>query len=308
MFWKLKFWCAWENKWFVILLFWICMSAFGFSPFWLLISYWTFFHVVGNSCWICTDDTHAECSLRWQVACYTRGRVCALIIWSSFYHHYFQSVWVLNSIYFFDLRSYMSYIFVCSYNLRSISSSATSVIKVNSSSWKMDISWIDIFIWKLCIARIIGLFKHHYWIHHVWEGHTFKNIHGTLIPWILSYKEIGPVTKCTSISDGSVFFFFGEVNGYCVFLYFCLMMLSYISIFFNIILVIKVLLGENPGCELGDSAPSKSGLVTVLEVLKIQMNFWPSLASRFTELQSLWEIYAAENKSEEPIYELFLIV
>lgn len=116
----------------------------------------------------------------------------------------------LNSIYFFDLRSYMSYIFVCSYNLRSISSSATSVIKVNSSSWKMDISWIDIFIWKLCIARIIGLFKHHYWIHHVWEGHTFKNILGTLIPWILSYKEIGPVTKCTSISDGSVFFFFGR--------------------------------------------------------------------------------------------------
>lgn len=85
-------------------------------------------------------------------------------------------------------------------------------------------------------------------------------------------------------------------------------MMSYISIFFNIILVIKVLLGENPGCELGDSAPSKSGLVTVLEVLKIQMNFWPSLASCFTELQSLWEIYAAENKSEEPISELFLIV
>ncbi|KDO37107.1 hypothetical protein CISIN_1g032833mg [Citrus sinensis] len=63
--------------------------------------------------------------------------------------------------------------------------------------------------------------------------------------------------------------------------------------------VIKVLLGENPGCELGDSAPSKSGLVTVLEVLKIQMNFWPSLASRFTELQSLWEIYAAENKKKQ---------
>lgn len=80
------------------------------------------------------------------------------------------------------------------------------------------------------------------------------------------------------------------------------------AIFFNIILVIKVLLGENPGCELGETAPSKSGLVTVLEVLKIQMNFWPSLASRFTKLRLQWEIYAAENKSEESISELFLMV
>lgn len=63
--------------------------------------------------------------------------------------------------------------------------------------------------------------------------------------------------------------------------------------------VIKVLLGENPGCELGETAPSKSGLVTVLEVLKIQMNFWPSLASRFTKLRSQWEIYAAENKKKQ---------
>ncbi|XP_031288190.1 histone deacetylase 15 [Pistacia vera] len=63
--------------------------------------------------------------------------------------------------------------------------------------------------------------------------------------------------------------------------------------------VIKVLLGENPGCELHHCAPSKAGLQTVLEVLKIQMNFWPTLAPHFTKLQSQWEIYASKSKKKQ---------
>ncbi|XP_044477246.1 histone deacetylase 15 isoform X2 [Mangifera indica] len=63
--------------------------------------------------------------------------------------------------------------------------------------------------------------------------------------------------------------------------------------------VIKVLLGENPGCDLHQYAPSKAGLLTVLEVLKIQMNFWRTLAPRFTRLQSLWEIYESKSKKKQ---------
>ncbi|CAL0325736.1 unnamed protein product [Lupinus luteus] len=52
----------------------------------------------------------------------------------------------------------------------------------------------------------------------------------------------------------------------------------------------KVLLGENPGYELEYSSPSKSGLQTILEVLKIQKNFWdPSLLS-------LWKMYCLDKK------------
>ncbi|KAH7549304.1 hypothetical protein JRO89_XS13G0012000 [Xanthoceras sorbifolium] len=63
--------------------------------------------------------------------------------------------------------------------------------------------------------------------------------------------------------------------------------------------VIKVLLGENPGCELDHCVPSKAGLQTVLEVLKIQTNFWHSLESNYTKLQSQWEIYICENKRKQ---------
>ncbi|KAJ7956592.1 Histone deacetylase [Quillaja saponaria] len=55
--------------------------------------------------------------------------------------------------------------------------------------------------------------------------------------------------------------------------------------------VIKVLLGESPKCELDKNLPSKAGLKTVLDVLKIQMNFWPTLGSSFTNLRSQWGIY-----------------
>ncbi|GKV25093.1 hypothetical protein SLEP1_g34586 [Rubroshorea leprosula] len=60
--------------------------------------------------------------------------------------------------------------------------------------------------------------------------------------------------------------------------------------------VIKVLLGENPGEELEDAIPSKVGLLTVLQVLKIQMNFWPTLASSLEKLQAKWGMYSIENK------------
>ncbi|KAE9601862.1 hypothetical protein Lal_00040803 [Lupinus albus] len=60
--------------------------------------------------------------------------------------------------------------------------------------------------------------------------------------------------------------------------------------------VIKVLLGESPGYELENSSPSKSGLQTILEVLKIQKNFWPSLGPIFINLLSHWKTYCLEKK------------
>ncbi|WVZ11893.1 hypothetical protein V8G54_016423 [Vigna mungo] len=61
--------------------------------------------------------------------------------------------------------------------------------------------------------------------------------------------------------------------------------------------VIKVLLGESPGCELENSFPSKAGLLTVLEVLKIQMKFWLSLGPIFVNLESQWRMYCFQKKS-----------
>ncbi|KDP20091.1 hypothetical protein JCGZ_05860 [Jatropha curcas] len=63
--------------------------------------------------------------------------------------------------------------------------------------------------------------------------------------------------------------------------------------------VIKVLLGESAPREMGNIAPSKAGLQTVLEVLKIQMHFWPSLESRIAKLKSQWEASCSKNKKEQ---------
>ncbi|XP_020255975.1 histone deacetylase 15-like isoform X1 [Asparagus officinalis] len=57
--------------------------------------------------------------------------------------------------------------------------------------------------------------------------------------------------------------------------------------------VVKVLLGENPVHEMSYTMPSKAGLVTVLQVLKIQLNFWPSLESNYTTLRSQWELVSS---------------
>uniref|UniRef100_A0A2P2L5S8 Uncharacterized protein MANES_01G020400 n=1 Tax=Rhizophora mucronata TaxID=61149 RepID=A0A2P2L5S8_RHIMU len=61
----------------------------------------------------------------------------------------------------------------------------------------------------------------------------------------------------------------------------------------------KVLLGESPGCELANIVPSKSGLQTVMEVLKIQINFWTSLGSSLTKLQSQWRAQCFENQRKQ---------
>ncbi|XP_021292116.1 histone deacetylase 15 isoform X1 [Herrania umbratica] len=63
--------------------------------------------------------------------------------------------------------------------------------------------------------------------------------------------------------------------------------------------VIKVLLGESSGYEPENIVPSKSGLHTVLEVLKIQMKYWPTLSSSSEKLQSQWGMYSMENKKKQ---------
>ncbi|XP_024015166.1 histone deacetylase 15 isoform X2 [Eutrema salsugineum] len=64
--------------------------------------------------------------------------------------------------------------------------------------------------------------------------------------------------------------------------------------------VIKVLLGENPENDLPiANAPSRAGLQTVLDVLNIQMKFWPSLATAYSKLLSEWETRLIENKSNK---------
>lgn len=44
--------------------------------------------------------------------------------------------------------------------------------------------------------------------------------------------------------------------------------------------------------------PSKAGVRTLLEVLKIQLNYWPSLQHNFSKLQSMWGLYAMVEKGK----------
>ncbi|KAK8558188.1 hypothetical protein V6N13_073861 [Hibiscus sabdariffa] len=62
--------------------------------------------------------------------------------------------------------------------------------------------------------------------------------------------------------------------------------------------VVKVMLGESSECEPENIAPSKAGLLTVLEVLKIQMKYWPSLSSSFEKLQAQWGMHCTDNQSK----------
>ena len=62
--------------------------------------------------------------------------------------------------------------------------------------------------------------------------------------------------------------------------------------------IVKVLLGESPESELHNTLPSKSGLQTVMEVLRIQTKFWPTLGSTFAKLQSQWGMHSLKNKSD----------
>ncbi|KAK3020062.1 hypothetical protein RJ639_002777 [Escallonia herrerae] len=65
--------------------------------------------------------------------------------------------------------------------------------------------------------------------------------------------------------------------------------------------VIKVLLGESPECHVDDVVPSKAGLQTVLEVLKIQMTYWPTLENVMSELKLRWRSYDLQEKRKEKI-------
>ncbi|XP_020529285.1 histone deacetylase 15 isoform X2 [Amborella trichopoda] len=60
--------------------------------------------------------------------------------------------------------------------------------------------------------------------------------------------------------------------------------------------VIKVLLGEHPGCEMDSVVPSKAGLKTILEVMEIQLKFWPTLEASYMRLRSQWEVSCLQNK------------
>ncbi|KAL8111108.1 histone deacetylase 15 isoform X2 [Apium graveolens] len=62
--------------------------------------------------------------------------------------------------------------------------------------------------------------------------------------------------------------------------------------------VIKVLLGARRVCKVDNVVPTKSGLRTVVEVLKIQKNFWPKLDSALSNLLSLWGVHLQEKRKK----------
>ncbi|WOL15300.1 histone deacetylase 15 isoform X3 [Canna indica] len=59
--------------------------------------------------------------------------------------------------------------------------------------------------------------------------------------------------------------------------------------------VVKVLLGENPSCEMSNVMPSKAAVQTILQVLKVQMKYWPILKPSYMVLQSQWGLVASDN-------------
>ncbi|GAB4860959.1 hypothetical protein Ancab_036119 [Ancistrocladus abbreviatus] len=63
--------------------------------------------------------------------------------------------------------------------------------------------------------------------------------------------------------------------------------------------VIKVLLGEKPEYPGESVAPTRAGMQTVLDVLKIQTKYWPSLCPNMTKLRSVWESYLLQSKKKE---------
>lgn len=50
--------------------------------------------------------------------------------------------------------------------------------------------------------------------------------------------------------------------------------------------------------DLDNTVPSKSGLQSVMDVLKIQMNYWPTLETNFIKLQSKWGHYVFQDTSK----------
>ncbi|XP_042422875.1 histone deacetylase 15-like isoform X1 [Zingiber officinale] len=62
--------------------------------------------------------------------------------------------------------------------------------------------------------------------------------------------------------------------------------------------VVKVLLGENPSPQLNNNVPSKAGLQTILQVMEVQMKYWPILKPDFMMLQSQWNMVAAAIRDQ----------
>ncbi|XP_020087205.1 histone deacetylase 15 isoform X1 [Ananas comosus] len=62
--------------------------------------------------------------------------------------------------------------------------------------------------------------------------------------------------------------------------------------------VVKVLVGEKPSYDLSNVMPSKAGLRTVMEVLKIQLKYWPVLESHYTALQAQWGPLSWNNRHQ----------
>ncbi|KAL5726035.1 histone deacetylase [Ranunculus cassubicifolius] len=60
--------------------------------------------------------------------------------------------------------------------------------------------------------------------------------------------------------------------------------------------VIKVLLGDNPGKEMDRVVSTKAGLQTVMEVLQIQMEYWPKLESNLTKLLSEFPSFSFQSQ------------
>ncbi|PKA56996.1 Histone deacetylase 15 [Apostasia shenzhenica] len=53
--------------------------------------------------------------------------------------------------------------------------------------------------------------------------------------------------------------------------------------------VVKVLLGEIPGYDISNIKPSQTCLQSVLQVLKIQLKYWPILESNYDAIRSQWK-------------------
>ncbi|XP_010905063.1 histone deacetylase 15 isoform X3 [Elaeis guineensis] len=72
--------------------------------------------------------------------------------------------------------------------------------------------------------------------------------------------------------------------------------------------VVKVLLGEDPGYDMSNVVPSKRSLYTILQVLKIQLKYWPSLKPSYTALQSQWGLVSPNNNEEAAAFSWSIMV
>ncbi|XP_058107920.1 histone deacetylase 15 isoform X2 [Magnolia sinica] len=68
------------------------------------------------------------------------------------------------------------------------------------------------------------------------------------------------------------------------------------SISSSAVAVIKVLLGEHYSFDMDSAVPSNAGLQTVLEVLQVQLKFWPILESNYIQLLSQWKSVSLEMR------------